>query len=174
MNLIISVLVMLKINTLRINKKFSKRQCPNLFLNPLFPKVEYLEAVKELQHYIRKGDIYLANMTHTFSGVFQNNPQDTYENLRKVNPAPFSAFLPLDGFYVLCSSPERFLKVKNGIVETRPIKGTIPRGQTPNEDEINRRTLENSEKDKSELAMIVELEKNDLKKVCKRRHCEDC
>lgn len=144
-----------------------EKAVPKPFFKSPFSKVEYLEAVKELQHYIRKGDIYLANMTHTFSGVFQNNPQDTYENLRKVNPAPFSAFLPLDGFYVLCSSPERFLKVKNGIVETRPIKGTIPRGQTPNEDEINRRTLENSEKDKSELAMIVELEKNDLKKVCK-------
>ena len=137
------------------------------FFKSRFSKKDYIKAIEKMQDYIHKGDIGLANMTHTFSSVFQNNPQSTYENLRRVNPAPFSAYLPLDGFHVLCSSPERFLKVQNGDVETRPIKGTIPRGQTPQEDEINRRILENSEKDKAELAMITELEKNNLKKVCK-------
>ena len=137
------------------------------FFKSRFSEGVYKKAIKTMKNYISKGDIYLANMTHTFSSPFQNDPQNTYEKLRKVNPAPFSAYLPLEEFHVLCSSPERFLKVRNRNVETRPIKGTIPRGQTLKADEVNRRTLENSEKDKAELAMIVDLEQNNLKIICK-------
>lgn len=149
------------------NEEFFEKPIHKPFLKSRFSDKDYIKAIEKMQYYINKGDIHLANMTHTFSGVFQNNPLSTYENLRRINPAPFSAYLPLDGFYVLCSSPERFLKVRNKNVETRPIKGTVPRGQTPIEDEINRHILENSEKDKAELAMITKLEENDLRKVCK-------
>lgn len=156
------------------NQKTSKEQAKKNrenfhipFFKSSFSEKDYKKAVKKMQNYINKGDIYLANMTHTFSSLFQNDPQATYEKLRKVNPAPFSAYLPLEDFHVLCSSPERFLQVQNGKVETRPIKGTIPRGQTLKEDENNRHILENSQKDREELATIVNLEQDNLKKVCK-------
>lgn len=137
------------------------------FFKSNFSKSDYIKAVKMMQSHIQEGDISLANMTHTFSSRFQNNPQNAYEKLRMVNPAPFSAYLPLEGFYALCSSPERFLKVRNRNIQTRPIKGTIARGATLQEDEINKSILENSEKERSELSMIAELKRNDLIKICK-------
>ena len=92
---------------------------------------------------------------------------DIYKVLRHLNPAPFGAYMPLEGFEVLCSSPERFLQITKGRVETRPIKGTRPRGETEEEDRDNIRALEESEKDRSELLMVVDLERNDLSKVCR-------
>jgi len=136
------------------------------FFKSPFSSKEYKETIEKIRDYIREGHIYIANMTHTFSSHFTKSPLKTYERLRNMNPAPFSAYLPLDGFGILCSSPERFLKVRNGQVQTRPIKGTIPRGKTPQEDVLNQKILENSEKDKSELLMIIDLERNDLSKVC--------
>lgn len=144
----------------------SKSQETPFFQSP-FSSEDYQTVIERMRNYIREGHIYIANLTHTFQSRFQSDPLLTYETLRKRNPAPFSAYLPLHGFSVLCSSPERFLKVKNGQVQTRPIKGTIPRGSTPEEDAHNRMLLEGSEKDKSELLMIVDLERNDLSKVCK-------
>lgn len=142
------------------------KEHPPCFQSP-FSKQAYQDTIEAMRNYIRNGDIYIANLTHTFSSQFQSDPLQTYETLRSVNPAPFSAYLPLDGFHVLCSSPERFLEVKDGQVQTRPIKGTIARGTTAEEDEQNKKRLASSEKDKSELLMIVDLERNDLSKVCK-------
>lgn len=136
------------------------------FFQSPFSAKEYQKSIESMRNYIQEGHIYIANMTHMFTSTFRNNPQKAYETLRKVNPAPFSAYLPLDGFHVLCSSPERFLEVRNGQVQTRPIKGTIPRGKNSKEDELNRKRLADSEKDTSELLMIVDLERNDLSKVC--------
>jgi len=131
-----------------------------------FTAETYQEAVEAMRHYIREGHIYIANMTHTFSSDFHMDPLLTYERLRTVNPAPFSAYLPLDGFSILSSSPERFIEIKGREIKTRPIKGTRPRGQTEAEDLEHRLALMTSEKDKSELLMIVDLERNDLSKVC--------
>jgi para-aminobenzoate synthetase component 1 len=90
-----------------------------------------------------------------------------YKDLRHINPAPFAAFMNIEDFSIVSSSPERFLEIKNNIVQTRPIKGTRSRGKNKEEDLINRQELIDSEKDKSELLMIVDLERNDLSKVCK-------
>ncbi|MHC1683645.1 MAG: aminodeoxychorismate synthase component I [Clostridiaceae bacterium] len=132
-----------------------------------FFKEEYIKTVDKVKNYIKEGDIYIANLTQRLVIETSKNPLSIYTKLREINPAPFSSFLKLDGFDVISSSPERFLKIQNKIVETRPIKGTRPRGATVEEDNKNRDELINSEKDKSELLMIVDLERNDLSKVCK-------
>ncbi len=136
-----------------------------VFKSP-FSSDEYQAAVEKMREYIREGHIYIANMTHTFSSEFKRPGIEIYERLRQINPAPFSAYLPLDGFSILSSSPERFIEIKSGKIQTRPIKGTRPRGKTPEEDEFYKNELIMSEKDKSELLMIVDLERNDLSKVC--------
>ena len=136
-----------------------------VFKSP-FSSLEYQSAVNKMKDYIREGHIYIANMTHTFSSEFNRPGIEVYEKLRQINPAPFSAYMPLEGFSILSSSPERFIEIKSGKIQTRPIKGTRPRGKTPEEDEFNKNELIMSEKDKSELLMIVDLERNDLSKVC--------
>ncbi|MGL5054642.1 MAG: aminodeoxychorismate synthase component I [Fusobacteriaceae bacterium] len=132
-----------------------------------FEPNEYIETVEKVREYIRSGDIYITNLTQRFKCHCEKDSYDIYKNLRSINPAPFSSYLAFDDFQIMSSSPERFLQIKNKIVETRPIKGTRPRGNTALEDEENRLELLNSEKDKSELLMIVDLERNDLSKVCK-------
>lgn len=132
-----------------------------------FNKEEFEEGVEKVRSYIRSGDVYIANLTRR---IWCDNNEDSfyvYEKLRSINEAPFSAFLNYSDFQIVSSSPERFLNVVEGKVETRPIKGTRPRGKDEEEDLKNRRELENSEKDKSELLMIVDLERNDLSRVCK-------
>lgn len=132
-----------------------------------FEKEDYEKEILKLREYIRSGDVYIANMTRQ---VWCNNKENSfsiYEKLRSINKAPFSVYMSFKDFQVISSSPERFLYVKDGIVHTRPIKGTRPRGKNPLEDMKNRKALENSEKDKAELLMIVDLERNDLSKVCK-------
>jgi len=132
-----------------------------------FDKEDYMAAVERMRQYIRTGDIYIANMTQTYVGKTHRQGFDIYKVLRHLNPAPFAAYMPLDGFEVLSSSPERFIQVQKGKAITRPIKGTRPRGSTQEEDAVNKRELEESEKDKSELLMVVDLERNDLSKVCR-------
>lgn len=131
-----------------------------------FTKEEYEEAIRKLKDYIRSGDVYIANLTRR---IMCENSEDSfyiYEKLRSINEAPFSVYMNYDEFQVISSSPERFLSVVDGVVATTPIKGTRPRGKSREEDLANRKELENSEKDKSELLMIVDLERNDLSKVC--------
>ena len=132
-----------------------------------FNKDEYEKSVYLLKDYIRNGDVYIANMTRR---IWCNNDENSfkiYEKLRNSNKAPFSAYMNFNDFQIISSSPERFLSVIDGLVQTRPIKGTRPRGKNHEEDKKNRKELMNSEKDKSELLMIVDLERNDLSKVCK-------
>ena len=132
-----------------------------------FDKDEYEKSISLLKDYIRNGDVYIANMTRR---IWCDNNEDSfkiYEKLRSCNKAPFSAYMNFKDFQIISSSPERFLSIIDGLVQTRPIKGTRPRGENQEDDEKNRNELINSEKDKSELLMIVDLERNDLSKVCK-------
>ena len=132
-----------------------------------FDKEEYENSISVLKEYIRNGDVYIANMTRR---IWCDNNEDSfeiYEKLRNSNKAPFSAYMNFKDFQIISSSPERFLSVIDGLVQTRPIKGTRPRGKNQEDDERNRNELMNSEKDKCELLMIVDLERNDLSKVCK-------
>lgn len=156
----------LEVETEEVKKLDLKTVQMSGFTSP-FSKCEYEATVEQMRQYIKKGDVYIANMTHTFTITGDWQPLPTYAKLRIINPAPFSAYIQVGQQHLLCSSPERFLQIQNRIVKTRPIKGTRPRGKTPEEDFINVQELRESEKDKSELLMIVDLERNDLSRVCK-------
>ncbi|MFQ6099229.1 MAG: anthranilate synthase component I family protein, partial [Armatimonadota bacterium] len=131
-----------------------------------FTKHEYLTAVRCAKDYIAAGDIYQANLSQRFSAALAADPFDVYLRLRRANPAPFAAYLDCGDLFVACSSPELFLRLDGQRVMTRPIKGTRPRAPTPARDAAMRRELLNSEKDRAELLMITDLERNDLGRVC--------
>ena len=135
-------------------------------VRPNFAKDEYKQAVDRMIRYIIEGDIYIANMTQQLTVKSDKVPLDVFYDLRENNPSPFGGYFDYGDFQIVCASPERFLKMQKGHVNTRPIKGTRKRGETPQEDMLMRTELENSEKDKSELLMIVDLERNDLNRVC--------
>jgi len=132
-----------------------------------FEKEDYKKAITKVKDYIRSGDIYQVNMTQRFKGKMNCSAIELYEKLRAINPAPFAIYMDFDQGQIVSSSPERFIKVEDGRIETRPIKGTRRRGSTPEEDEIIKAELQNCEKDRSELLMIVDLERNDLSKIAK-------
>lgn len=127
---------------------------------------EYASAFRRVKHYIREGDCYQVNLARRFSVRAEGDPWGLYCQLRALNPAPFGAFLSTPHGAVLSVSPERFLKVSGGAVETRPIKGTRPRGATPAEDRRLAAELQASLKDRAENLMIVDLLRNDLSKAC--------
>ncbi|MDM8129386.1 aminodeoxychorismate synthase component I, partial [Paraclostridium benzoelyticum] len=134
-------------------------------LNSNFKKSEYINAIEKVRDYIKQGDIYQANLTQRFSGKTNLSSYQLYKRLRDVSKAPFAAFLNFENYQVLSNSPERFIKCIDNTIEARPIKGTRPRGKTVEEDIRLQEELRNSEKDKSELLMIVDLERNDLGKI---------
>lgn len=138
----------------------------NYLLDSNFTKSQYLQAVQAAKKYIREGDIYQVNLSQRFHGKLTMAPEMLYQSLRGVNPAPFAGYLNFGQIKVLSSSPERFLKVKGREVQTRPIKGTRPRGDTEKKDKKLAEELLSSIKDRAELIMIVDLERNDLGRIC--------
>lgn len=137
-----------------------------LFLQSNFTKQKYLQAVGKAKNYIRKGDIFQVNLSQKFHTKLVLSPHRLYQSLREINPAPFAAYLSFSDIKILSSSPERFLRVKGREIQTRPIKGTRPRGRNKQEDEKLGKELLASEKDRAELVMIIDLERNDLGRVC--------
>lgn len=137
----------------------------SISLKSNFTKDDYLETIEQVRRYIKSGDIYQANLTQRFTGEVSVSSYELYRDLRRNSPAPFGAFLNFGDVDILSNSPERFIQVRDRIVETRPIKGTRPRGKTIQEDEALKSELLNSKKDRAELLMIVDLERNDLGKV---------
>ena len=137
----------------------------HLTVTPDFTHEDYKDAIDRMIQYIIEGDIYIANMTRQLAIESPKAPYEVFRTLRKNNPSPFGGFFNYGNFQVVAASPERFLKVKDPHIVTRPIKGTRKRGETPEEDALLRAELEASEKDKSELLMIVDLERNDLNRV---------
>jgi para-aminobenzoate synthetase component I len=131
---------------------------------------QYEAQVEAIREQIRQGEVYIANFTHQLAGQTQEPSLVLYERLRALNPAPFAAFIRHDQLEILSASPERFLEIRNGggtrTIKTCPIKGTRPRGCDANEEERNAIELLSSSKDRAELLMIVDLERNDLSRVC--------
>ncbi|ALJ00473.1 anthranilate synthase component I family protein [Rufibacter tibetensis] len=129
-------------------------------------KEEYLRSVEMLRRHILEGDVYEVNYCQEFyaEGV-QLEPTSLFWKLNQTSPTPFAGFLKVEDCYLLCASPERFLKKENNLLISQPIKGTIRRGKTEAEDQHQRQLLATSEKEQAENMMIVDLVRNDLNRV---------
>lgn len=133
-------------------------------------KERYLDDVQTILDFIHAGDIYQANYAHALIADLPGdvNPFQVYLSIRESNPAPFSAYGAFGERSIACTSPERLITFNDqGLVEARPIKGTIARSDEPEEDQRLRDKLLNSRKDRAENTMIVDLLRNDLSQVCK-------
>jgi len=130
-------------------------------------KETYESMVKKAKEYIAQGDIFQANLSQRLSAEIGGiDPWRLYRILRDINPSPFSAFLEFDEYHIVSSSPERLLRVEGSVVETRPIAGTRPRGKCPEGDRAMRVELLLNEKERAEHIMLIDLERNDLGRVC--------
>lgn len=153
-----------------LNNSIEKNLHSNAFRLNRFKKnisaERYNSSVSKIKEYIYAGDCYQVNFAQRFSAQFTGDPLIAYLALRKKLPSPFSAYMQLDNASIVSLSPERFIHIKNCHVETKPIKGTIKRGSTLEEDEKNARWLQQSKKNRAENVMIVDLLRNDLSKHC--------
>ena len=128
---------------------------------------EYMAKVRETKAYIREGDIYQANIAQRFEFPTTDRALDLFARLRRVNPSPFSGYLNFKDWAIVSSSPERLVKVEGGKIETRPIAGTRPRGGDAEKDAHLSRELLLNEKERAEHLMLVDLERNDLGRLCR-------
>jgi anthranilate synthase component 1 len=127
----------------------------------------FLESVRRALEYIAAGDIYQANLSRGWQGASAHaDPVRVYQRLRATNPSPFAALLRHGDFALMSSSPERLVSIRAGTVATRPIAGTRPRGATPERDAALIRSLLDNEKERAEHVMLIDLERNDLGRVC--------
>lgn len=127
---------------------------------------EYTAAVEAVRDYIVRGHVYQVNMSQRFETEFRGDAFALFASLFQANPAPFFSFVQAGDHQIVSTSPERFIELRGKTVETRPIKGTRPRGKTPDQDRALRQELETAPKDDAELSMIVDLLRNDIGKVC--------
>ena len=134
-----------------------------------FTRAQYMRAVRKALDYIARGDIYQVNLSQRFRYDVSGHgfdPVRLYTLLHKISPAPFGAFMDCGQFQLISNSPERFLRLDGRVVQTRPMKGTRPRGRDAAQDRMFRDELAGSDKEKAELLMITDLQRNDLGKVC--------
>ncbi len=126
----------------------------------------YMESVKKVKEYIFEGDVYQVNLSRRIVAEGSFRADRLYLGMRSINPAPFSAFFDGGDFQIISNSPELFVKKQGSRLSTLPMKGTRPRGRTWKEDRLYRKELMESGKDMAELVMIVDLERNDMGKIC--------
>jgi para-aminobenzoate synthetase component 1 len=131
-----------------------------------FTRSAYTSSVERIREYIAAGDVYQVNLSQRFEMGFGGDSYALFKTLYQMNPAPFFAYVNAGDHQIVSTSPERFLLRKGSRIETRPIKGTRPRGKTPEKDREMKSALARSPKDDAELSMIVDLLRNDLGKVC--------
>lgn len=162
-----------EIETILENTPYEVSVHPASFCDPadilsLFNEEKYHHIVKQSQDYILEGDIFEVNLSQRFvvKPSLPFSSFELYKKLRAINPAPFAAYMNWGSLIIASASPERFISLSEGRVQTRPIKGTLARGQTPEEDARLADTLLNSKKDRAENVMIVDLMRNDLSRVC--------
>lgn len=128
---------------------------------------QYRNAFKAAMDNIEAGNIYQVNLSQRFSGPCREEPWEVYLRLRKEHPTAYSAYLNTGHSFILSASPELYLKKEKNLVQTRPIKGTVRKSANMNQEKINIENLKNGPKEQAEHIMIVDLERNDLGKVCK-------
>ncbi len=147
---------------------------PAVAVKPRMSKQEYIATIQQLRQHIQRGDCYEINYCQEFYATgIDIEPLSLYLQLTKVSPNPFACYYRLIDKYLLCASPERFLQKKGDRLLSQPIKGTIPRNHIdPEADQKLIEQLQNSEKDKSENVMVVDLVRNDLSKVCQQGSVE--
>ncbi|MBC2709454.1 MAG: aminodeoxychorismate synthase component I [Desulfosarcina sp.] len=133
-----------------------------------FTRSDYMTSVQRIRDYIAAGDVYQVNLSQRFEMGFGGDSYSLFTTLYRMNPAPFFAYVDAGDHQIVSTSPERFLLRHGSRVETRPIKGTRPRGKTPEKDREMKDALVRSPKDDAELSMIVDLLRNDIGKVCAR------
>ncbi|MFP4611368.1 MAG: aminodeoxychorismate synthase component I, partial [Thiohalophilus sp.] len=128
----------------------------------------YLRGVERVKHYIVEGDVFQVNLSRGWQGEVKPSPSgaDLYQQLCQTNPAPFAALAQLPGLNVISSSPERLVKISGRRIETRPIAGTRPRGREQHGDTANLQELIGHPKERAEHIMLIDLERNDLGRVC--------
>jgi len=132
-----------------------------------FSRDEYVSTIQKLKQHIQRGDCYEINFCQEFYGEMKIDPLQVYLKLASLSPNPFSAFYRMDEQWLICASPERFLRRKGEQLLSQPIKGTSKRVPSDELQDLQSRTfLENSQKDRSENVMVVDLVRNDLSKVC--------
>lgn len=134
-------------------------------------KPEYLRAVRRIKRYIRDGDVYQVNFSQRFDRPFTGRAIDLFHWQNCHNPSPYAAYIDAGPFQIVSASPEMFVTIRDGLIETKPIKGTRPcRANGEPDDEFNRRNLQDlltNEKEQAELNMIIDLERNDIAKICR-------
>jgi para-aminobenzoate synthetase component I len=133
---------------------------------PNLIKQEYVRALEKIKKYITSGDVYQVNFSQRFETDCYGDSFELFKKYYLDNPAPFFAYINAGNHYIISTSPERFINRNGYNIETRPIKGTRPRGKNKFDDQVNRKELEESVKDDAELSMIVDLMRNDLGKIC--------
>lgn len=131
-------------------------------------KWQYIDTIEKLRNHISRGDCYEINYCmEFFAEEAVIDPLHVYEQLIKISPNPFASFYKLNDKYLLCASPERYIKKTGSKIISQPIKGTIKRNNEPEKDLLNKEQLQKSTKDRSENVMVVDLVRNDLSKICK-------
>ena len=143
------------------------RQNKQILLTSNFTPEDYIKAVNRVREYIAAGDVFQVNLSQRFEADLEISAYELYQRLRAVNPAPFASYLNFQGVTIVSADQERFLRVQGDLVETRPVKGTRPRGRDPVEDKRLAQELTHNIKDQAENVMIVDLERNDLGRVCR-------
>ncbi len=129
---------------------------------------EFLRKASEIQRFIAAGDIYQANLSLRFQKKFRGDGWQLYRRLKSVNPSPFGGYLRFGDWEIISCSPERLIRKEGDSLSTRPIAGTKPRGDTKEQDKLRRGELLLSPKEKAEHIMLLDLERNDLGKVCRK------
>ncbi|MCZ8517595.1 anthranilate synthase component I family protein [Paenibacillus filicis] len=134
-------------------------------ITPDFPREDYIRAVERIQAYISAGDVFQVNLSVRQHKPLRNSPEAIYEWLRQVNPSPYMGLLRFDDFQLVSGSPELLVQLEGNKVRTRPIAGTRPRGDSPEEDRLLSEELLLNDKERAEHIMLVDLERNDLGRI---------
>ena len=140
---------------------------PAAALEPMMDQAAFEAMVRRAKTFITQGDIFQANLSQAFSASWCRSPWPLYLALRAINPSPFAAFVQHPEFSLVSCSPERLVRVQDGVASTRPIAGTRPRGTDSREDALNSLELLLSDKERAEHIMLVDLERNDLGRICR-------